>query len=107
MLLTIDAGNTQTVVGLFRDSELVDHWRIATVAERTSDELALMMQQFLGFHGFAFDEHVTGVAIASGVPRVTAALREMTERYFGYPPLVLEPGIRTGMPILYDNPKEV
>ncbi len=107
MLLCIDTGNTQTVIGLFDGSDLADHWRIATVAERTSDELALMMQQFLGFHGFAFDEHVTGVAIASGVPRVTAALREMTERYFGYPPLVLEPGIRTGMPILYDNPKEV
>ncbi|MFA5884542.1 MAG: type III pantothenate kinase [Acidimicrobiia bacterium] len=107
MLLCIDVGNTQMVIGLFDGPELADHWRIATVAERTSDELALMMQQFLGFHGFAFDEHVTGVAIASGVPRVTAALREMTERYFGYPPLVLEPGIRTGMPILYDNPKEV
>ena len=107
MLLCIDTGNTQTVIGLFDGSDLADHWRIATVAERTSDELALMMQQVLGFHGFAFDEHVTGVAIASGVPRVTAALREMTERYFGYPPLVLEPGIRTGMPILYDNPKEV
>ena len=66
-----------------------------------------MIQQFLGFHGFAFDESVTGVAICSGVPRVTAELREMTERYFGYPALVLEPGIRTGMPILYDNPKEV
>ena len=107
MLLCIDVGNTQMVIGLFDGPELADHWRIATVAERTSDELALMMQQFLGVHGFAFDEHVTGVAIASGVPRVTAALREMTERYFGYPPLVLEPGIRTGMPILYDNPKEV
>jgi len=107
MLLCIDVGNTQMVIGLFDGPELADHWRIATVAERTSDELALMMQQFLGFHGFAFDEHVTGVAIASGVPRVTAALREMTERYFGYPPMVLEPGIRTGMPILYDNPKEV
>ena len=107
MLLCIDTGNTQMVIGLFDGPDLADHWRIATVAERTSDELALMVQQFLGFHGFAFDEHVTGVAIASGVPRVTAALREMTERYFGYPPLVLEPGIRTGMPILYDNPKEV
>ena len=107
MLLCIDVGNTQMVIGLFDGPDLADHWRIATVAERTSDELALMMQQFLGFHGFAFDEHFTGVAIASGVPRVTAALREMTERYFGYPPLVLEPGIRTGMPILYDNPKEV
>ncbi|MFM8303804.1 MAG: type III pantothenate kinase, partial [Actinomycetota bacterium] len=107
MLLCIDVGNTQMVIGLFDGPDLADHWRIATVSERTSDELALMMQQFLGFHGFAFDEHVTGVAIASGVPRVTAALREMTERYFGYPPMVLEPGVRTGMPILYDNPREV
>jgi type III pantothenate kinase len=121
MLLTIDAGNTQTVVGLFRGDELLDHWRIATVSDRTSDELALMVQQFLGFHGFSFvaprlDEgelapaetrSITGVAISSGVPRVTAELRTMTERYFGFPALVLEPGVRTGMPILYDNPKEV
>ena len=107
MLLAIDAGNTQTVIGLFDGVELVDHWRIATVASRTSDELALMIQQFLGFHGFSLDAQVTGVAIASGVPSVTAALREMTQRYFGFDPLVLEPGIRTGMPILYDNPKEV
>ena len=107
MLLAIDCGNTQTVIGLFYDRELVDHWRIATVAERTSDELALMFQQFLGFHGFSFDAQVTGVAIASGVPRVTAALREMSERYFGFPALVLEAGVRTGMPILYDEPKNV
>src|SRR5437660_240263 len=107
MLLTIDAGNTQTVVGLFRDSQLVDHWRIATVADRTSDELALMVQQFLGFHGFSFENAITGVAISSGVPRVTAELRQMTERYFGFPALILEPGVRSGMPILYDNPKEV
>ena len=66
-----------------------------------------MVQQFLGFHGFSFDDSITGVAISSGVPRVTAELRQMTERYFGFPPLVLEPGVRTGMPILYDNPKEV
>jgi type III pantothenate kinase len=121
MLLTIDAGNTQTVVGLFRSHELVDHWRIATDADRTSDELALMVQQFLGFHGFSFaaprldegelapakTQPITGVAICSGVPRVTAELRTMTERYFGFSALVLEPGVRTGMPILYDNPKEV
>jgi len=107
MLIAIDAGNTQTVVGLFRDAELVDHWRIATVADRTSDELALMVQQFLGFHGFSFDASITGVAISSGVPRVTAELRTMTDRYFGFPALVVEPGVRTGMPILYDNPKEV
>ncbi|MCC6338455.1 MAG: type III pantothenate kinase [Acidimicrobiia bacterium] len=107
MLLAVDVGNTQTVIGLFRDAELEDHWRIATVADRTSDELALLIQQFLGFHGFSFDSEITGVAVSSGVPRVTAAMREMTERYFGTPALVVEPGVRTGMAILYDNPKEV
>jgi len=107
MLLAIDTGNTQTVIGLFDGTELADHWRIATVASRTSDELALMIQQFLGFHGFDAEAAVTGVAIASGVPSVTAALREMTRRYFGFEALVLEPGVRTGMAILYDNPKEV
>ena len=117
MLLCIDSGNTQTVIGLFDDTKLADHWRIATVVERTADELALMIQQFLGFHGFppfligagaaSADPGIEGVAISSGVPRVTTELREMCERYFGYPALVLEPGIRTGMPILYDNPKEV
>ena len=123
MLLCIDSGNTQTVIGLFDGKELVDHWRIATVAERTADELALMIQQFLGFHGFSpflvstpgpsgattvdSEERIDGVAISSGVPRVTVELRGMTDRYFGFPALVLEPGVRTGMPILYDNPKEV
>ncbi len=107
MLLAIDSGNTQTVIGLFNDAELADHWRIATDVERTEDEYALMIQQFLGFHGFSFDAHVTGVAVASGVPRVTAALRLMTQRYFGFEALVIEPGVRTGMPILYDNPKDV
>jgi type III pantothenate kinase len=107
MLLAIDVGNTETVVGLFNNDELADHWRIATDAERTSDELALMIAQFLGFHGFSFKDVISGIAVSSGVPRVTAALRQMTERYFGFPALVLEPGVRTGMPILYDNPKEV
>ena len=69
MLLAIDVGNTQTVIGLFNEpTSCVDHWRIATVAERTSDELALMFQQFLGFHGFTFDDALDGLAIASGVP---------------------------------------
>ncbi len=131
MLLCIDTGNTQTVIGLFDGPRLADHWRIATNAERTADELALMIQQFLGFHGFAPlkvraagegpegppaqaptlaespETQIDGVAISSGVPRVTVELREMAERYFGFEALVLEPGVRTGMPILYDNPKEV
>ena len=107
MLLVIDAGNTQTVVGLYGGKELLDHWRIATNVERTSDEHALLIGQFLQLHGFSFDEGIKGVAISSGVPRVTGALRDMAERYFGFTPLVVEPGVKTGMPILYDNPKEV
>ena len=67
MLLAIDCGNTQTVIGLFEGRELVDHWRIATVADRTSDELALMFQQFLAFQG-STDAQVTGMVIGSGVP---------------------------------------
>jgi type III pantothenate kinase len=106
VLVTIDCGNTQTVIGLFNDRELVDHWRIATAVERTSDELALMFQQFLALHGTS-DAPITGMVIGSGVPRVTAALREMSERYFGFPALVLEAGVRTGMPILYDEPRNV
>jgi len=76
VLVTIDCGNTQTVIGLFSDHELVDHWRIATAVERTSDELALMFQQFLSLHGTG-GEPITGMIIGSGVPRITAALREM------------------------------
>ena len=119
MLLAIDVGNTQTVIGLFgtddsaestgtgAERDLMDHWRIATSAERTSDELALMVQEFLGFHGFSFDEDVDGVALCSSVPSITAAVREMSERYFGFEAMVVEPGIKTGIPILYDNPKQV
>ncbi|MBA2624315.1 MAG: type III pantothenate kinase [Acidimicrobiia bacterium] len=112
MLLVVDCGNTQTVIGLYEDpggsTELVDHWRLSTNAERTSDELALLVQEFLGFHGYRFEDDVHGLSVSSGVPRVTAALRDMARRYFGTAPLVvIEPGVRTGMPILYENPREV
>jgi type III pantothenate kinase len=105
-LLAIDVGNTQTVVGLFSQSELVDHWRIMTESDRTSDELAVLIQQFLAFRGHSLSG-VEGLAISSVVPRVTGALRDMSTKYLDFDPLVLEPGVRTGMPILYDNPKEV
>ncbi|MBA3655318.1 MAG: type III pantothenate kinase [Actinobacteria bacterium] len=107
MLLAIDVGNTNTVIGMYDDAQLVDHWRIATNAERTSDEFGLMFAQLIDLHDFNFEEHVTGVAICSGVPRITAALRDMTERYAGFAPLVLGPGVKSGMPILYEDPKEV
>ena len=107
MLLVIDVGNTQTVIGLYGDDDLLDHWRIATNAERTSDEHALLFAQFLDQHGFSFDDDITGIAVSSVVPRLTAALREMTDRYFRFDAVVIEPGIKSGVPILYDTPREV
>jgi type III pantothenate kinase len=116
MLLVVDVGNTQTVIGLYptdetgatNGSDLADHWRIATNAERTPDELAMLFRQFLAVRGDTFDAtSVKGLAVCSGVPRATAHLRRMCERYLGFPPVVLEPGVKTGIPILYDNPREV
>ena len=114
MLLAMDIGNTQTVIGMFGptdggsgSSELLQHWRISTDAERTADEMALLLAQLLDLQGFEIDRTVTGIAVASVVPRLRAALREMTEKWFRVTTVIVEPGIRTGMPILYDNPKEV
>lgn len=108
MLLAIDVGNSQTLIGLYEKDkpELTDHWRLATHDERTRDEYALMVQEFLGFGGFDLDD-VSGVAISSVVPKVTFALRAMCTKYIGTEPVVIEPGVRTGMPIRYDDPKEV
>jgi type III pantothenate kinase len=107
MLLAVDVGNTQTVLGLYDDTELVDHWRIATNHERTSDEHRTLIADFLRQMDVSMDTDVTGIAVASVVPRLTAAIREMTRRYLKFDAMVLEPGVKTGMPILYDNPKEV
>jgi type III pantothenate kinase len=107
VLLAVDVGNSHTVIGVFKGEELVDHWRIGTDDRRTADELALMFQGFLALHGMSFERHVTGVCVGSVVPTVTQSLREMTRRYFHYNAVVVEPGVRTGVPILTDNPKEV
>jgi type III pantothenate kinase len=107
VLLAIDVGNTQTHIGIFDRGDLVHEWRIATEAQRTADELALMFDGFLRNEDLSFSRQITGVAICSVVPRATQELRAMADRYFGYPPVVVEPGVRTGIAILTDNPKEV
>lgn len=111
MLLAIDVGNTQTVIGLYKSGaeshRILDHWRIATNATRTSDELALMFSEFLLTLGHDWKEVITGVAVSSGVPDVTFELRRMCERYLEIEPVILGAGVKTGMPVLYDNPKEV
>lgn len=115
MLVAIDIGNTQTVIGLFSRGEgpagsgheLMYHWRVSTRASATADEVALQLDSLLQLQGLQPQETVTGLAVASVVPRLRAALREMAERWFDVPTVVVEPGVKTGMPILYDNPKEV
>lgn len=111
MLLTIDVGNTQTVLGLFDGEDIVEHWRISTDARRTADELAVLLNGLMGMHpllGVELGEGIDGIAICSTVPSVLHELREVTRRYYGDIPAVLvEPGVKTGVPILMDNPKEV
>ncbi|HEX4979701.1 MAG TPA: type III pantothenate kinase [Acidimicrobiales bacterium] len=101
MLLAIDVGNTQILLALYDGNTFFEHWRLATHADRTSDEYAVLVRQFIGA------TEVSGVAISSVVPRATSALRSMATRYFGIDPVVVEPGTKTGMPILIDNPREV
>src|ERR687891_1800361 len=107
MLLATDVGNTETVVGVFRDDELAWRWRMSTVPDRTADELALLFGGFMQQQGLSFDRNVTGVVLSSVVPSATQAIREMVRRYFRFPPVVVEPGVKTGVPVLTDNPKEV
>jgi len=107
MLLAVDVGNSQTHLGVFSGEKLTADWRMSTDARRTSDELALVIQQLLAFQDLSFSRQVTGVAISSVVPSLTGALRDMVETYFHFEPLVVEAGIKTGMAVLTDNPKEV
>ncbi len=114
MLVAIDVGNTQTVIGVFEpDAEdgtrgdLAYHWRVSTVAGRTADEVALLLDQLFALEGLDANGIVTGIAVASVVPRLRTAIRDMAERWYKVPTIIVEPGVRTGMPILYDNPKEV
>jgi type III pantothenate kinase len=137
VLLAMDVGNTETLIGLYSLSErddavlvgdegavgfgiatvedaaqsrsgLTHHWRLATVPARTPDEHAVLLTQLLDLEGLDIGSSVTGIAVSSSVPRVTATIRQMAGRWFSaLPCVVLGPGVRSGMPILYDNPKEV
>lgn len=107
MLLAVDVGNSSTVIGVFDGEDLAHHWRISTAASRTADELALLFGGFLAFANLSFSRNVHGVVISSVVPLVTERLREMTAKYFHFPPVVVGPGTRSGIPIRIDNPLEV
>jgi type III pantothenate kinase len=107
VLLAADVGNTEIVLGVFRGPNLEQTWRLSTQPERTPDELALALSGFLAQRDMSFESQVTGVVVASVVPDVTAAFREMAAHYFPFPPVMVGPGTKTGVPILTDNPREV
>lgn len=106
MLLAMDVGNTNTVLGVFRDKELLANWRLTTARDQTVDEYGILTRELFTLAGLAATE-IKGLMIASVVPSLNATLAEMGERYFGLKALFVEPGIKTGMPVHYDNPQEV
>src|SRR6201996_1014618 len=112
MLLAIDVGNTNTVLGVFDGEEVIEHWRIATVPDRTADEIAVVLRGLLTQSPVIKDPadggDITGIALCSTVPSVLHEMREMCRRYFrAIPAVIVEPGVKTGVPIRMDNPKEV
>src|SRR6202047_4489329 len=106
MLLTIDVGNTNTVLGVFRDTELVANWRLSTAREQTVDEYGVLTRNLFTLAGLDRDA-ITGVMISSVVPPVNWTLSEMARIYLGKKALFVEPGVKTGMAVLVDNPLEV
>lgn len=107
MLLAVDVGNSETVIGVFDGSELVERWRTSTDAHRTPDELALLFGGLMAFANLSFSRNVHGVAICSVVPELTEKLRAMTRGYFHFEPVVVEPGTSTVVGIRMETPREV
>jgi type III pantothenate kinase len=113
MLLVLDIGNTETEVGLFpmREDgtvapELTAQWRISTSQKHTADEYGVLMRQLFAMQGVETSA-VRGIIVASVVPPLESLVRQMCERYFSVKPMFIEPGIKTGMPVHYDNPAEL
>lgn len=106
MILAVDVGNTQTVIGLIEDGAVDGHWRISTDPGLTADEIRVKIGGLLALDGHSWSD-VDRVVVSSVVPVLTAAYEELAERATGVPPLVVGPGIRTGMPVKYENPQEI
>jgi type III pantothenate kinase len=108
MLLTIDVGNTNSVLCVFDGDAVVEHWRIATDPVRTADELAVTLHGLLAQSPLLMQSKLDGIAVCSTVPSVLHEMREMLGRYYeDVPALIVEPGVKTGVSVRMDNPKEV
>lgn len=106
MLLALDVGNTNTVIGVFQGSELKVHWRLSSRRTGTSDEFGIFIKGLFDFAGLDF-RAVDALILSTVVPTLQMPLEEMSRSFFGVEPLVVGPGIKTGMPILYEAPRDV
>ncbi len=106
MLLALDVGNTNTVVGVFQGSELKAHWRLSTRRAGTSDEYGIFIKSLFDFAALDF-RAITGVILSTVVPTVQGPLEEMSRQFFGVEAMVVGPGLKSGMPILYEAPRDV
>ncbi|WP_206811402.1 type III pantothenate kinase [Paradesulfitobacterium ferrireducens] len=106
MILVFDVGNTNIVLGVYDEGLLIYHWRVSTEKSRTVDEHAVVIKNLFDFSGLRFEE-MKAIVISSVVPPVMPTLEALARKYFGVEPLVIGPGVKTGMPIIYDNPREV
>src|SRR5439155_14530671 len=106
MLLVVDVGNTQTHFGTFKGEELVEHWRFATVRESTADEIGAAMSALLGLRGMALGDLEASI-VSSTVPQLAPEWAAMAGRYLSHEMLVVGPGVRSGMALRYDNPREI
>jgi len=106
MILAVDVGNTHTVIGLYQGKKLTQHWRLLTEAERTADEYGVLLRSLFSAYELIFSV-VQGIAVSCVVPPMNNVMEELAQKYFRLHPLVVGPGVKTGMPILYDNPREV
>jgi type III pantothenate kinase len=106
VLLVIDVGNSNIVLGIYDDERLVKDWRISTDTAKTTDEYAILIHELFSFSGIGFQD-IKDIILSSVVPIMTGVLERLLQQYFHLKPYIIGPGIKTGMPINYDNPKEV
>ena len=106
MILTIDVGNTNTVLGIYEKSDRKTYWRISTDKDKTPDEYGILFQNLFSFDNIA-SENINGIIISSVVPPVVTVLEVTAKRYFDIEPLIIGPGIKTGINVKMDNPREV
>src|ERR1700746_1894354 len=106
MLIAVDVGNTQTHFGAYEGSRLLEHWRFATVRQSTADELGAALRNLLELRGCSFTDLEASI-VSSTVPHLEPEWTAMAKRYLGHEMLVVGPGLKTGMAIRYDNPREI